>query len=338
MPLPLRSLVPPLTFKPDELYRVPTDDGSAIALGRYHPRGERRFVEPVILGHSLGTNRFNLDFDERYSVARALARRGFETWVLELRGHGLAGSPEGSSFDVEASFDVTAALRVVLSCHAGESRPGVLWMGHSRGGLLAYAHLARNPEAPIRGIATMGSPVTFEVSHGLKRFVASVAPALKLESIPLALAAKAAVPVGVPPDPVGKFLVRAQNMEPTVIRQAIAYVAADIPGGVARQFARWVRTGAFDGEDGFDYRAGMKAIHVPLLTIGGAKDFLSPPRAAHLAGSLVSGPHESVTAGHVQGFSADYGHGDLVLGRRAPDELFPRIAEFLARCARPWQH
>lgn len=333
--MPFR-LVPSLHFKPDELYRVPTDDGSAIALGRYHPRGERRFVEPVILGHSLGTNRFNLDFDERYSVARGLARRGFETWVLELRGHGLGGSAEGSSFDVEATHDTTAALRAVLSCHAGEGHPGALWVGHSRGGLLAFAHLARNPEAPIRAIATMGSPVTFEHSHGLKRFLQAIAPTLKLEVIPLRLASKAAVPVGVPPDPFGKYLVRAENMDPTVIRQAIAYVAADVPGGVARQFARWVRTGAFDGDDGFDYRAGMKAIHAPVLTIAGARDFLSPPRAAHLAGSLVSGPHESVTAGHLQGYSTDYGHGDLVLGRRAPEEILPRIADFLVRHARRW--
>ena len=63
--MPVR-LPPPLVFAPDQLFRVGTDDGSAIALGRYHPRGEARFVEPVILGHSLGTNRFNLDFDERY--------------------------------------------------------------------------------------------------------------------------------------------------------------------------------------------------------------------------------------------------------------------------------
>src|SRR5689334_4166748 len=80
-----------LQFQPDELYRSPTDDGSAIALGRYLPRERRRFQQPVVLCHGLGANRFALDFDERHSLARYLARRGFETWVLELRGRGLAG-------------------------------------------------------------------------------------------------------------------------------------------------------------------------------------------------------------------------------------------------------
>jgi hypothetical protein len=40
---------------------------------------------------------------------------------------------------------------------------------------------------------------------------------------------------------------------------------------------------------------------------------------------------ELVTAGISHGFSADYGHGDLVLGRRAPEELFPLVADFLIR-------
>ena len=176
--MPFR-LPPPLTFKPDELYRVPTADGTAIALGRYHPRGPRRFEEPVILGHSLGTNRFNLDFDERYSVARALARRGFEAWVLELRG-GLAGSSEGATFDTEAEHDVSAAIPTVLSTGV----TGVTWVGHSRGGLLAYAHLARNPTAPLRAIVTLGSPLTYDVQPGVQRFVAALGPTFRLPSCP----------------------------------------------------------------------------------------------------------------------------------------------------------
>ncbi len=327
MPLRLKSLS--LDFNPDELYRVPTDDGSAIALGRYHARGARRFVEPVVLGHSLGTNRFNLDFDERYSLARFLARRGFEAWVLELRGHGLAGSAKGSSFDVEVLHDVKAALKAVLSTGA----PGVLWAGHSRGGLLAYAHLARFPDAPIRAIATLGSPVTFEGQEGLRRFLLAVAPALQLDVIPLRLATRAAVPIGLPPDPIGRYLVRAENMEPDVIRKAIAAVSADVPGGLGRAFARWVHTGRFDGDDGFDYRAGLKAVVAPVLAMAGSKDYLAPPRAVHAVAKLVSGPAETVTVGLAGGFSAEYGHGDLVLGRHAPEEVFPCIATFFERYA-----
>lgn len=320
--MPLRS-VPALRFEPDQLYRVPTADGSAIALGRYHPRGPRRFAQPVILGHSLATNRFNLDFDERYSVARFLARRGFEAWVLEVRGHGLGGSAVGATFDTEAEHDVAAALQAVTSTGSD----GVLWVGHSRGGLLAYAHLARNPSAPIHAIVTLGTPLTFAEQPGVQRFVGALGPTLKLPVFPLQLGAKA-WPLGLPPDPIGKYLLRGANVDPVVVRQALTYVVADIAGGVGRQFARWVRTGAFDGEDGFDYRAGMKAIAAPVLAIAGAKDFLVPASTSHRVQQLVSGPVETFSA-------HDYGHGDLVLGRHAPEDIFPRIAEFLERHATP---
>ncbi len=316
-----------LTFTPDELYRVPTDDGSAIALGRYHPRGERRRQTPVLLAHSLGTNRFNLDFDERYSVARGLARRGFEAWVLELRDHGLAGSLQDSSFDVEVCHDVTAALRAITS--TGPSR--VAWVGHSRGGLLAYAHLARFPTAPISAVATLGAPLGFDASPALAAFVSAIEPFLRLDAIPLRLAARAGVPLGLPPDPIGKYLLSAENVEATVIRQAIAYVAADIPRGLARAFARWVRTGAFDGDDGLDYRAALAGCAVPMLAVAGAVDLLAPPASAHRLAGLTAGPVTCVTAGRSSGFSTDYGHGDLVLGRRAPDELVPLLADFLAQ-------
>src|SRR5687768_14358087 len=82
-----------IDYRPDELHRVPTPDGASIALARYQPRETRRFVEPVILCHGLGANRYILDLDEKYSLARYLARQGFEAWVLELRGRGLAGPP-----------------------------------------------------------------------------------------------------------------------------------------------------------------------------------------------------------------------------------------------------
>jgi alpha-beta hydrolase superfamily lysophospholipase len=322
--VPLR-LPKALVFSPDQLFRVGTDDGSAIALGRYHPRGERRFLEPVLLGHSLATNRFNLDFDERYSLARFLARHGFEAWVLELRGHGLGGSADGSTFDIEATFDVTAALRAVHS--TGAER--VFMVGHSRGGLLPLAHLTRSPEAPIAGIVALGSPFSFEPQQGLRRFVELVEPLLRFEVAPLAMMAKAAIPIGLPPEPVGAYLLNRENVDGDVIRQALRSLVSDVPHGVLKQFVRWVRTGRVDGEDGFDYLEHLGRVRAPVLLVAGVKDLLAPPEAAHLAARHLGGPVTELTVGRFSGFSYDAGHGDLVLGRQAPDELFPRIAAFL---------
>jgi predicted alpha/beta hydrolase len=320
-----------LPWKPDDVYRVTTADGATIALGRYLPRGGRKFQEGVVLAHGVAANRFDLDFDQKYSLAQALARRGFESWVLELRGRGVAGKPIEATFDEEAEHDIAAALKTVRS--AGS--PEVLWVGHSKGGLMAYAHLARNPSAPIKAIAALGTPATYPQHKVVSAFLEYVAPFLSLKSIPLRPPARAGALFGLPPGPIGGYLANADNMEPLVVKQAIYNVTADIPGGVARQFARWVRHDTFDGDDGFDYRKGMKAIRAPLFLVAGEKDLLAPIQSVRAAQDFTGGPSELLVLNRANGFSSDYGHGDLMLGRKAPEEVFPPVIAFLERQATP---
>ncbi|HSP77893.1 MAG TPA: alpha/beta fold hydrolase [Myxococcaceae bacterium] len=320
-----------LPFRPDEMYRVPTTDGAAIALGRYHPRGERRFVEPVVLCHGLGANRFHMDFDERYSLARYLARAGFETWVMELRGRGLAGPCGEATFDDQAEHDVGAALRTVLSTGSKE----ILWVGHSKGGLILYGHLARNPQAPVKAAVALGSPFTFAVQPGLKRFVQRLEPLLKLKVIPIRRITSIAL-FGAPPGPLSRYMMMADNMEPEVVRRALANVPSDVYGGVVRQFAHWITTDTFCAADGTCYRTPLARVEQPFLLVAGSKDLLAPPLAVARAQEHLGGPVKLVVAGRAHGFSEDYGHADLVLGRRAPDEIFPLVETFLsAHATRP---
>jgi predicted alpha/beta hydrolase len=315
-----------LPFRPDELYRVPTDDGATIALGRYHARGERRYAEPVILCHGLGANRFHMDFDERYSLARHLARAGFETWVLELRGRGLAGMASEFTFDDLAEHDVRAAIRTVVSTGAQQ----VLWVGHSKGGLTLYGHLARNPQAPVRAAVTLGSPFTFAVQPGLRIFIRRIEPLLQLKSIPTRRITNIAL-FGAPPGPMTRYMMLADNMEPDVVRKALANVPADLSGGVVRQFARWIATHSFTSYDGsFDYQVPLSTVRQPFMLLAGSRDLLAPPLAVARAKEHLGGPVKLVVAGRAHGFAEDYGHADLVLGRRAPDEIFPLVEAFLS--------
>ena len=317
-----------LPFKPDELYRVPTDDGAAVALGRYHPRGVKRFTEPVILCHGLGVNRFHMDFDERYSLARYLARQGFETWVMELRGRGLAGPCGETSFDDQAEHDVRSALRTVLSTGAKE----VLWVGHSKGGLILYGHLARNPQAPVRAAVALGSPFTFAVQPGLKQFMQHIEPLLRLKAIPARRITAIAL-FGAPPGPLSRYMMLADNMDSDVVRRALANLPSDISGGVVRQFAHWIATDSFCMVDGTCYRKPLAGVKLPVMLLAGSKDLLAPPLAVARAQEYLGGPVKLVVAGQGHGFSADYGHADLMLGRRAPDEIFPLMEAFLSQHA-----
>ncbi|MBX5481736.1 MAG: alpha/beta hydrolase [Myxococcaceae bacterium] len=318
-------------FRPDALDRIRTDDGEFIALARYAPRGQRRFREPVVLCHGHGANRFTFDLDERYSLARRLAERGFETWIVELRGRGEAGEAQRISFDRQTLYDVGAALRSLTATGA----PGVLWVGHSKGGLLPLAHLGIRPTAPIRAVVTLGTPTTFALQRGLKAFARVVRPLLDAPKVPIQNLARLSLFVP-PPEWFMQYLVYSENIDPEIRKLALVNVGADVAGGVARQFFRWANTGRWDSEDGtIDYERSLANVRVPTLLIAGSRDLFAPPDAvAHALGHL-GGPAELLVAGRDNGFLDDYGHGDLVLGRHAPEDLYPRIAAFLESHASP---
>src|SRR5262249_6020681 len=148
----------------------------------------------------------------------------------------------------EAEHDVGAALRAVLSTGARE----VLWVGHSKGGLLLLAHLARFPQAPVRAGVLLGTPFTFALPPALARHLPRLAPLLSRPSVPVLALAR---PVAVGGRALSSFLCHEANVDPGVWRRALAAMAADVPGGVARQLAAWVEEERFTSADGaFDYR------------------------------------------------------------------------------------
>jgi len=140
-----------------------TPDGWDLALHHYAGAPGVPALGPVILCSGYSCNRVFIDFDERYSLARFLARRGFDTWVLELRGHGYSepvGAPrENWTFDDLVQLDVPTAVSAVRALSG--RRP--VWIGHSMGGILMYAALGTDAalQESIAGLVTLASPVAF---------------------------------------------------------------------------------------------------------------------------------------------------------------------------------
>lgn len=328
-----------LTFAPDELHWATTADGWELPLGRYLPRGERVSREPVILCHGMGANRFNLDLNERYSLARFLAQRGFETWVVELRGCGMTRRPAtgrqyAHGFDDEVEQDVPALIGKVKGISAAER---VLWVGHSKGGMVMYAWCGLATRTDIAGVAAIGSPM---------RVVPLIHPALlgtltKLENIPgldavyLSAPVRALAPIGSTGILRLRYMATSENMEPEITGFAMANLIGNVSRKTLRQFSRWRTTGRFTNWDGtFDYGEGLATSLVPFLLIAGGADILVPAVAVEAARDAMVAARgldrvQYVLASAASGFSCDYGHGDLVLGRKAPDEIFPRVEEWL---------
>ena len=324
-----------LPFTPDELHWAKTADGWELPLGRYLPRGERAAREPVLLCHGMGANRFNLDLNERYSLARHLAARGFETFVVELRGSGMTKRPPKGrqyrhSFDDEVNNDIPALIAKAKEV-SGASR--VLWVGHSKGGMVMYAWCGLAPRTDIAGVAAVGSPM--KIAPLIHPWILGTLTQFErlplLDAVYLGPATRTLAPIGRTGILRLKYMAASGNMEPEITGYAMANLIGNVSRRTLRQFSRWRRSGRFTTWDGsVDYGAGLAKSPVPFLLIAGGGDILVPPVSVEAArDAMTAAPVDYVVASTANGFSVDYGHGDLILGRTAPDEIFPHIEAWL---------
>ncbi len=318
----------------DELLFVRTHDGWALGIGRRLPHGAPR-RPPVVLCHGVSTNRASLDFGvERYSLAAFLSRAGFDCFSLELRGHGASrpgpGAPRRHSFDTFLREDVPASLDRIRQA-TGEER--VLWVGHSLGALLGLAACGVYPDR-ISGVAAMGGPSHFHAQADLKRLMRFE---LLVSGRWNRLVAGCLAPFsGMWHPPIADLAVNARNVEPAVYRRVLANVIEDVSPGVFAQVARWVREDRFASEDGaVDYRERLAASSQPAFFLAGARDGIAPPEAVQAAFERWAGEKAFWIAGRAAGLRSDYGHTDLIYGRDAPEEVFPRIRDWLLAHSQP---
>lgn len=309
----------------DELLYAFTADGFQVALGHRRPRAARR-GPPVLLLHGLAVNRLFMDFGAaRHSLSAHLAAAGFDCYALDLRGHG--ASPPGPSrdwtFDDYLLNDLPAALAVVRDASGGGP---VALVGHSQGALLALAAATLYPDE-VAAVVALAGPVRLAGGRRVRGFTRL---AFAFRHFARFLARMVAPLGGLVHSPLLQASMNTRNVERPVLRRLLANAVEDVPDGVARQFTAWIERGAFDSADGaVDYRAAMSRARQPALFVAAERDGLAPPPAVRAGLDAWGGEKDYLLAARATGFSADYGHGDLIFGRRAPEEVFPRISGWL---------
>ncbi len=318
--------------------------GHHIAL--FHlPPDRVRFHEPVILCHGLGANRFNVDFlddgtgRDRSSLARALCRAGFDVWILELRGHGLATVPPDAEWTVDDQVkeDIGEAVQTVLNLTEASS---VLWVGHSWGGVLQVLFQVRQePLADrVKAIVAIGSPFKFGMQPSLEKLSPLLRQWIELTGagLPLRRLAWLALPLLLlwPRWPRGLAAPVAPLM-PGTVRGICASMTEDIPVGLLRQVVDWVDGEIVGAPAGGDREPDYGRLTTPTLLVAGAKDHLAPPAAMAYLRDRAGEEVALKIMGRGTGCAADYGHGGLLLSDRAPDEVFPLIRAWLAARATP---
>lgn len=329
-----QSLV--LQHQPHALHFAETADGWRLALHRYVPTSTRPAELPVVLCHGLSANRFNLDFDEQRSLARYLCRRGYDVWVVELRGAGMSHpvKPQALraySFDDYMMQDLPAAFEYILRATRA---PKVNYAGHSMGGMLMYCGLPRGLERFVHATVAIGAPATFAFQKKLRVFL----PLLALLSLLPRSLMRGSMRLFAPF--VGRFRVPLTRgfgtLAPVVQRTAVYNVVEPAHRMVMAQFMSWMwRHGGalFSANRQVNYEATFGRITSPMLLIAGESDLLAPPASVRFFFERIqSDEREFVVCSKENGFSEDYGHIDLILGDRAADEVFTLVEGFL------WKH
>lgn len=323
---------------PDRLYAT-TADGWRIALHR-RSAPTRRYREPVVLCHGLSTNHLNFDFDPPYSLAHFLAERGFDCFSIDLRGAGLSLPPHrwiryGFSIDDHIRYDAPAALDGALSA-AGASQ--AFWVGHSMGALVGYAAAELGAEPRMRGLCAIGAPVSFPFEPWMRRaFAGGLLLAWPRAFRQRLIGLTVAPLMGYFTLPLSDVVINPEAVPPSLQRKLFATVVGEMSRGVLRQFKDWIGHDAFRSQDGgIDYRAGLARLTLPALVLGGSADKLARPAAIEGQYQALGSTDKTLMIfGPENGERFEYGHGDLLFGMRAPEEVYPRIAAWLEAHATP---
>ena len=317
-------------------YFAQTRDGWKIALHRYKPERRSNTRPPVLLCHGLSSNRYDMDAPHS-SLAKYLCRAGYDAWVVELRGSGCSSRPTlfnrlhyDWNFDDYLYHDLPAALKLILD---KTHKTDVHWVGHSMGGMLAYAYLAVWGDQSIRSVVTAGSPAFSHIDRPILDAILTLYRlARPIKRVPLrTLAHLAAVVAGPLKNTFGWFVANPRQVESWRVRQLLRLAVEDIPITLVDQFASWYHNKEFSLSYGtFNFREALQGISAPMLIIAGSRDWLTPPEdLEYVFEQLGSSDKTFFRAGKEVGFKTEYGHIDLILGKRAKEEVFPVIRDWL---------
>ena len=197
----------------------------------------------------------------------------------------------------------------------------MLYVGHSQGALLGLAAAALYPER-IEAIAALAAPIHFDIQEQVKRLALFAYPLRGVFTRPIARMLAPFTGYWHPQP--AELALNLRNVERRVYQRLMANGIENMNSGVLEQFATFLREDSFRSMDGAtDYRASLESCRQPALFVAAERDGLAPPSVVQAAHRRWGGPKRYVV------FERDYGHTDLLLGRHAPEVVYPVVRDFL---------
>jgi pimeloyl-ACP methyl ester carboxylesterase len=318
---------------PDEIHFASACDGWRVAVIRYRAADPRPGAPPVLLVHGIAANRYNLDLTDELSLARHLAARGFDVWMVELRGRGYSLRPKlfsglhyDWSFDDYAEKDLPAAAATVIRV-SGASKLHLV--GFSTGALACYAWLSDPHRAvEVASLVSIGGAAYFK---RLGRILSGrLIRSLRFLRHRWFLRVLAPLTGYWHPSPL-QVIHNPENLDGAIQRRAIVNMIANFSRVELLQYSDWIMNDVFRSVDQRrDYRGELSRISVPALFLAGPRDALAAPDAVKETFDAVgSVDKQLVLCSRAQGMRVNYGHFDMVIGRAAPAEIYPLVSRFI---------
>ncbi len=316
-----------------------TQDGWKLALYHKSPENMGSPMGPVLLVHGLGANRYNMDAPvHEINFAEYLRARGHDVWVAELRGAGRSRyigkfwkKRKAYNFNDIVFQDVPALIHKVLE-ETGASQ--VHWVGHSLGGMLAYASMINGRSDLFKSVVTVGSPGISASQHPLLDVLFPLRGILKL---------KKWAPYR-PASLVGKLFPRITKriacpalanhslMDHKDVSALVSVALSPVSTKLVQQFADWYSLSKEQSDAGHqgDYWKNLDKIDRPTMFVAGAADKLVPvENVEEVYNCIQTEDKKLLVCSKENGFAGDYGHIDLLLARSARYEIYPEIASWI---------
>lgn len=277
----------------------------------------------VVLIHGFAQNRYTWRVTGRSFVA-ALAEAGFEVLNLELRGHGLSrayGAGNARSFHEY----VTDAVRVVKAC---EAPPFII--GHSLGGAVG---IGASTQVDIAGLVHLAGVYTFARANATLRALGRIT----LELEPAMASSRVRLSTGW----AGRLLGRLYS-----ITEVAGYgfpISGWVPDSIERPLLEerlalgfdwtsvevWLQMARWTQGEPLAYREAFQAGDTPLLVAFGDHDPLVREADARACFDESGAVDKRIVAFDAFHNRVHWGHVDLILGKLAPQEVWPVLIDWM---------
>lgn len=277
----------------EELIKVPSSEGHELALWK--------ISEPEIPTHHHVYMTHGTFSDKRIcrGIASYLAKKGYNCWIMEWRGHGASTTPNDKyNFETIAKKDVPVAFEYLfndlkineLSCvvHSGGGAIMAMFLVHFQ------KYISKVNSITMFGSQTTGAANSF--SNYLKVLLGKYGTALLGYSY------------------ASKF---GRPHNETYFMMKLWY--------------DWSLSKQFIGEDKFNYDQHLSKITVPIFSIHGKKDtFVAPKSGSEQFLKAFPNPkNKFLSFGKDNGYSEDYDHGRVMLSRNAEKEIWPLVLDWI---------